>query len=58
MRHNHMTKTHRVFNKSRYCGHCGLPLARCRELGGEVWHKIWDGTVEGIAGALRKALRG
>jgi hypothetical protein len=41
-----MTKMHPLFDESRYCRHCGLPQARCQELGGEVWHELWDETVD------------
>jgi len=57
MRNNAMTKMHPLFDESRHCRHCGLPQARCQELGGEVWHELWDETVEGIAGGIANALR-
>jgi hypothetical protein len=40
----------------RYCDHCGLPLDRCQQLGGEDWHRLWDETVDGLVNALRKRL--
>jgi hypothetical protein len=44
--------------KSGDCASCSLPVARCREPGGEPWHKLSVKTMDSSTDALCQAMEG